>query len=302
MRVLGTIWLVLVTGVIGPYTAEASHIYWTTGFGQSVERANLDGTGHETIVSGSNLTSNIFVDSDAAKVYWTGLQGRGISRSNLDGSIVELLVQPIGDPYGITLNSSTGTMYWAESSATNRIMRANSDGTGVQTFLALGVGYANDLSLDITHQHLYWTNTLVGAIYRSNLDGTGMVEILTTGISPIGLAQDLVGGKMYWTENGQNNRSIRRANLDGTGIENLVTGVLGNPLGIALDLNEGKMYWADHGYGRIQRANLDGSQIETILDNLGIKNPEFIALDVPIPEPASLALLALGGLLLRRRR
>ena len=60
-------------------------------------------------------------------------------------------------------------------------------------------------------------------------------------------------------------------------MEDLVTGLPINP-GIALDVSGGKMYWTDHGLAKIQRANLDGSNVENVVT--GLSSPEGIALDL----------------------
>jgi sugar lactone lactonase YvrE len=283
--------LSVLAAVLSPLaTAGATQIYWSTGFGQSIERANVDGTGREAVTHTPNLSVGVALDVAHGQVYWTGVQGRGIWRSSLDGIGATKLVAPAGDPHTIKLDVDAGKMYWTEQANSNRVMRANLDGTGAETLITMRTGYPEGLALDLTHDQMYWINIETSAMFRSNLDGTGTVQVLKTGVSPIDLALDLAGGKMYWTENGQNNCSVRRANLDGSEIETIVTG-LWNPLGIALDVRARKMYWADHGQGKIQRANLDGTGVETVISTYG---PEFIALDVP--EPASLALLAVGGI------
>ena len=65
----------------------------------------------------------------------------------------------------------------------------------------------------------------------------------------------------------------------------LVTTGLSIPLHIALDADVGKMYWADYGINKIQRANLDGSNIEDVLTAGTVTNPCGVAI---IPGPAPL--------------
>ena len=84
-------------------TATATQIYWSTGFGQTIERANVDGTGREVVAHAANLPGNIALDAVHGQVYWTGVQGRGVWRANLDGSGGRKLVAPVGNPYGIAL-------------------------------------------------------------------------------------------------------------------------------------------------------------------------------------------------------
>ena len=58
-------------------------------------------------------------------------------------------------------------------------------------------------------------------IQRANLDGSHIEDLVTQGLEgPTGIALDVVGGKMYWTDSGT--EKIQRANLDGSHIEDLV--------------------------------------------------------------------------------
>ena len=123
---------------------------------------------------------------------------------------------------------------------------------------------------DTALSHIYWTDGGLGGdrIRRANLDGSNIETLITIEDSifgPHGLALDVDGGKMYWTDR---RRRIRRANLDGSNIETLIiTGYATG--GLALDVDGGKMYWKDnsdiYGTNNIRRANLDGSNIETLI-------------------------------------
>ena len=70
---------------------------------------------------------------------------------------------------------------------------------------------------------------------RANLDGSQVEDVVVSGLGypTIGLALDVAGGKIYWTDSGT--KDIRRANLDGTRIEDLITG-LSEPVGLALEI------------------------------------------------------------------
>ncbi len=67
-------------------------------------------------------------------------------------------------------------------------------------------------------------------------------------------------------------------NLDGTGVEDLVTSGLNDPGGIALDVAAGKMYWVDTDTFKIQRADLDGGNVEDLVTGLG--GPRRLKLDL----------------------
>ena len=82
-----------------------------------------------------------------------------------------------------------------------------------------------------------------------------------------GIAFDLVNRMLYWSEVALG--VIRRVSFDdhlnGAAVETIVTG-LHRPEQIAIDWVNCKLYWTDHGRGVIERSNLDGTNIEVIVD------------------------------------
>ena len=81
------------------------------------------------------------------------------------------------------------------------------------------------------------------------------------------IAVDANNGKVYWTEKtGESSGTINSANLDGTGATTL-TSILSVPMGIAVDATGSKLYWTNT-RGRIQRAKLDGSGIQNVVQDL----------------------------------
>ena len=74
-------------------------------------------------------------------------------------------------------------------------------------------------------------------------------------------------GKIYWTSQiNASSGTINSANLDGTDAATLTT-IRSVPVGIAVDTAASKLYWTN-ARGRIQSANLNGSSIQTVLQNL----------------------------------
>jgi sugar lactone lactonase YvrE len=76
--------------------------------------------------------------------------------------------------------------------------------------------------------------------------------------------------------------TIERSHLDGSEREIIVSEDLFQPVGIAVDELEDKLYWSDEKSGiyyDIKRADLDGSNIETI--TLGTHHvPVYLTLDM----------------------
>lgn len=206
--------------------------------------------------------------------------------------------------------STFSKMYWANATS-QRILRANLDGTGSEELVCNsgcannwgGISFPRGIAVDTTAGKMYWTDAGTSRISRSNLDGTGAEDLICNSgctnnnanlLDPLGIALDLTHGKMYWIDNGTDR--VARANLDGGGYEDLIcrTGCAINnsliltPIFIALDVANGKMYWTEDFSHRIVRANLDGTGYEDLICQSGcthndasIVDPIGIELDLP---------------------
>ncbi len=257
-------------------------MYWTDGFRDKIQRANLDGSNVEDLITrreGLSGPYGIALDVGRGKMYWTDNGTDKIQRANLDGSNVEdLITTGLSRPYGIALDVGRGKMYWTNY-GTDKIQRANLDGSNVEDLITTGLRRPDGIALDVGRGKMYWTNWLTAKIQRANLDGSNVEDLITRreGLSvPTGIALDVGRGKMYWTDRGTD--KIQRANLDGSNVEDLITTGLSGPYGIALDVGRGKMYWTDRGTRKIQRANLNGSNVEDLVTT-GLEWLYGIALD-----------------------
>src|SRR6202045_3922634 len=103
-----------------------------------------------------------------------------------------------------------------------------------------------------------------------NPDGSDRKVIVTECRLPDGIAVDVEGGHIYWTNMGVPNRndgSIEGADLDGRNRKIIIPqGGTFTPKQLQLDKEHGKLYWCDREGMRVMRANLDGSNIETLVD------------------------------------
>ncbi|MCY3684352.1 MAG: hypothetical protein OXH16_23395, partial [Gemmatimonadetes bacterium] len=259
--------------------SSTSKMYWTDRGTRKIQRADLDGSNVEALVTtGLGQPNDIVLDIGGGKMYWTDYGTNKIQRSDLDGSNVEDLVTTgTSDLQGLALDVGGGKMYWTLVNA-NKIQRSDLDGSNVEDLVTTGLSSAWDIVLDARGGKMYWVDNGTDKIQRSDLDGSNVEDLITTGLSrPEGLALDMVGGKMYWTDDGTN--KIQRSDLDGSNVEDLVTTGLNSPAGIALDMASGKMYWTDDGTNKIQRSDLDGSNVEDLVTT-GLNSPAGIALDM----------------------
>ncbi len=258
----GILWLAL----LGQSTAlsqpvEESKIYWSQPE-LGIHRSDLDGSNVESlVVPDLRRPDKIALDVAGGKMYWSEKYVAGIHRSDLDGSNLEILVQGNGNPgrngiTGIALDLAGGKMYWAEKVShgdyyTGIVARANLDGSDREVLAETLIwNEPSDIALDSVQDRVYLPNTN-GIIYRADLDG-----------------KDLIGGVFI----GDEHIIMGDYKLNPPGISDKTS--------IALDVDGGKMYWIHRGTQTIQRADLDGTNIEIVLTVSEGKLDEILLLDL----------------------
>jgi len=195
--------------------------------------ANPDGSDLKVIVSeGRKIPDGIVVDVAAGHIYWTNMgnpsaNDGSIERADLDGKNVTNIIPPGGTftPKQLQLDKKNAKLYWSDREGM-RVMRANLDGSRIETLVDTSQGEARP-----------------GKEIRKWC---------------VGIALDVDGGKLYWTQKGPDNAGegrIFRANLEipkgqtpanRKDIELLFDG-LPEPIDLDLDLANRIMYWTDRG-------------------------------------------------------
>lgn len=123
--------------------------------------------------------------------------------------------------------------------------------------------------------YLYWISEYMSHIRRGALDGSMAESLAANWQTQNGM--DVDGGRIYWVTTPLLGGFLESANLDGTDRQTLVSE--DNRLGdVAVDAKHGKVYWTslpesprsvfESGAwdGGIRRANLDGSNVETLIE------------------------------------
>jgi sugar lactone lactonase YvrE len=208
-------------------------------------------------------------------MYWTEMLQGLVLRANLDGSAPDTLAS--GFPIrGIAIDVGAGKIYWTTPFNSDALHSSNLDGSGHEVVVAdrqriLGV------SVDASTGVLYWTRGGRSGVGRTDPDRRDVTLLLSEAQEPEGLALDAVNYMLYWVDAWTG--VIHRSDIYGTKVEILVQDLVW-PHDIAIDLRHNKMYWTSNDV-RIQRANLDGSSIETLIDKetTGLR-PTSLALDV----------------------
>src|SRR4029079_7398290 len=193
---------------------------------------------------------------------------------NSDGSDREVIVTECRYPDGIALDVAAGHIYWTNMGVPKlndgSIERADLDGRNRMTIVPQGGTFTpKQLQLEKKSRKLYWCDREGMRVMRANLDGSHIETIVDTSQGDsrpgpdasrwcVGVAVDVDGGKVYWTQKGPDNAGkgrICRAGIDApTGqtasnradIEVLYDG-LPEPIDLDLDLNNRVVYWTDRG-------------------------------------------------------
>ena len=264
-------------GTILAPSIPVSKIYWAEQC--AIKRANLDGSGVETLVtSGVDHPDSLVLDIPGNKMYWTDDGNNTIRRANLDGTQAEILAEsPFAtDPHGLVLDKTTDSLYWGDHTQDRIQWIQLSDLYMLNAYTCFGTADDDVMAmvLDPSTRMMYFLTNCQKALHGFDVDTVYKQMNLQTLLSdPVGLALDATAGYLYYTECGK----ISRCRLDGSSPTTLIS-ASGRQNGIALDLAGGKMYWTDSTAHRIKRANLDGTLIEDVLTTGG--NAQGIALDL----------------------
>lgn len=216
-----------------------------------------------------------FVAKTVGRLYFLDLAAGRILTANPDGSNLKTIVSEGRKlPDGIVVDVAAGHIYWTNMGNPKvndgTIDRADLDGTNVTNIVPSGKTWTpKQLQLDAKHRKLYWCDREGMRVMRCNLDGSKIETLVdSSGGDPrpgpdqkkwcVGIALDVDGGKLYWTQKGNDNAGegrIFRANLEipkgqtpasRRDIEVLYDN-LPEPIDLDLDFANRVIYWTDRG-------------------------------------------------------
>ena len=176
--------------------------------------------------------SGSLAGSPNARIFFLDLRGKLVSATP-NGLDRKVLIDGLqGQPDGIAIDVEAGHIYWTNmgdyAADDGSIERANLDGSNVTTIVrAGGTWTGKQLVLDKKNSKLYWSDREGLRVMRANLDGSALETLIETGRGDearkdqrnwcVGMAVDVAGGKIYWTQKGGDNANagtLRRASLD----------------------------------------------------------------------------------------
>jgi hypothetical protein len=291
--------LALVVLAVQAPAQTVSRIYWTewsyySPTSSRVARANADGTGIITLIDGLNSgagVKDLVVDSQAGKLYIANPIDNCLERCNLDGTERETVVSDV-NCRGLALDLNANRIYFADYAYNDpAICRAYLDGTGVEILHVASDGCdMQGICLDLPAGKLYWAERMDQQIWLCNLDFTGAGLILQCyeGIGhPWGLA--VTSSRIYWTSD----TNVFSALKDGSDIQVLVEGLGHDGRQLELDAEAGQLYVSTE--GSVQRVNLDGTNLVTLVPGLYSCYGLGVEFGTPVAVPEAAAPVARLG-------
>lgn len=134
-----------------------------------------------------------------------------------------------------------------------------------------GPGATKKLTGKADPGRLFFLDFGAGRVLTANPDGSDLKTIINEGRRlPDGIVVDPEAGYIYWTNMGNpsaNDGSIERADLDGSNLKHIVPPAgTHTPKQLQYDKKNARLYWCDREGMRVMRVNIDGSNLETLVD------------------------------------
>ena len=248
------------------------------GTSSGIVRANLDGTGLETIhpfASGSVFSTKI--DPIEKKIYFWDFATKQMHRIPLGGGTPENVW--MGDTQQWAFDPASDRMYTECAGLSN--ICAFDLATPTMNVRLVSPAAVAALEVDPFQRKIYWADfstTMDRQIRRANLDGSQVENVIgTQTFSPEALVVDGQRQKLYYWGTG----NIAEVDLVTRSQKTLISVPSAEVSGAALDVRAGKIYWSERAGGRIARANLDGSSVEPVL--AGVPEADDIVLFLCAP-------------------
>lgn len=260
---------------------EMGFMYWTDwGENAKLERSGMDGS-DRTVLINNNLgwPNGLTVDKTSSQLLWADAHTERIEVADLNGANRHTLLSPVQHPYGLTLLDSyiywtdwqTRSIHRADKSTGSNVILVRSNLPGLMDIQAVDraqpLGFNKCGSRNGGCSHLCLPRP------------SGFSCACPTGIQLKGDRKTCDPSPetyLLFSSRG----SIRRISLDTddhTDVHVPVPG-LNNVISLDYDSVDGKVYYTDVFLDVIRRADLNGSNMETVIGH-GLKTTDGLAVD-----------------------
>jgi len=265
-----------------------------------------DGSDRKVVVADCHMPDGIAIDVEAGHIYWTNMglsvatNDGSIERADLDGGNRRILVPPgaTHTPKQLQLDKKNGKLYWCDREGM-RVMRANLDGSLIETLVETGRGDADrrdqtrwcvGITIDPVRKQIYWTqkgpdNGEQGLLLRAGLEipkgetaaNRSDIEVFFDHLpEPIDLELDLKNRVLYWTDRGDDTHdgnTLNRARITASGLvdRHVLARELQEGIGVSLDAQGRRAFVTDLG-GNVRELDIDTKEEShfTTVAHLGV--------------------------------
>jgi low density lipoprotein receptor-related protein 5/6 len=255
------------------FDAVARQLYWSGAFGSSapgnrIQRGSVDTLQIEDI--GSDATQGpwgIALDIDRGMIFWADFHSLTIRRADLDGSNSEEVVTPgLRRARNLLLDAPRRRFRWIEGNAELAAIRSIDLKLGEMTsWTAPFLERAQGLVIDPHNDTVYWSDIGRKAIFRARINGANAEQVVS--IAPrfaVDIALDIAHSDIYWAALWLDGSRIQRTNLSHIQIHDVITHPAGGITSLTVDPVFDKLYWTTVYPPSVQRADCDGSFVETL--------------------------------------
>ncbi|HZW10809.1 MAG TPA: DUF5050 domain-containing protein [Phycisphaerales bacterium] len=149
------------------------------------------------------------------------------------------------------------------------IRRIQTDGTDLRTLSSMVGDGLRGIAIDLPRNRVYWSDVDLGEIFRGPIESPGDGEAIVSGLAfPVDIGVDSDRQRLAWIGAGSDT-TLQSSNLDGDNQVVLASDV--SSAALAMDELSGYVYFEDRTTaerGAIRRVHLDGTGLETIIDDV----------------------------------
>ena len=161
------------------FDAYEETIYYSDVILDVIYKVKIDGTGRENVLASQNEgVEGLAIDWASHNLYYIDSRKGTLNVLNTKNpSYRRVLLKDLKRPRAIVVHPNKGYIFYSEWDRPANISRANSDGTNVQVFRNVLLGWPNGLAMDYENDRLYWCDALLDHIQHAKLDGTDVKTI-----------------------------------------------------------------------------------------------------------------------------
>jgi len=273
---------------------ETGKMYWTDTQKREMYVGNLDGSSFQLFLEFDNPSLPLrFVRMDFinSKIYF--FDRSKLQRMSFDGTELENVTQPnffeTDILFSFEVDPLNGKAYWVESSVLtwdNLVIQVDlNTGSKSTFFFSPNNQFAfAEIAVDPIRNKVYYEdgpNSSMFEIDVNNSINPYTQHVLQNSISNNMLVNPMTG-HVWWRNNDHLVNFIKTVNGNSFSTEEITYAhepTIASPEGIAFDKINQKLYWVDKRIGKIQRSNIDGTEIEDLITSR-FNFPRALAIDV----------------------